>query len=147
MGVQLTVAVEAFPIEGRFVIARGAKTQALVVTATLRAGGAVGRGECVPYARYGESADSVVAEMERARVHIEAGADRAALQGLLPAGAARNALDCAMWDLEAKTSGRRGASRRRLRRARALDHRLHPLGRNARRRCERRRRAPRIGLC
>ena len=105
MGVQLTVAVEAFPIEGRFVIARGAKTQALVVTATLRAGGAVGRGECVPYARYGESADSVVAAMESARVHIEAGADRAALQRLLPAGAARNALDCAMWDLEAKTRG------------------------------------------
>ncbi len=105
MPAQLTVAVEAFPIEGRFVIARGAKTQAVVVTATLRAGDAVGRGECVPYARYGESADSVVAAMERARVHIEAGADRAALQGLLPAGAARNALDCAMWDWEAKTRG------------------------------------------
>ena len=105
MGTQLTVAVEAFPIEGRFVIARGAKTQALVVTATLRAGGAVGRGECVPYARYGESADSVVAAMESARARIEAGADRAALQGLLPAGAARNALDCALWDLAAKTRG------------------------------------------
>jgi len=105
MGVELTVAVEAFPIEGRFVIARGAKTHALVVTATLRAGSAVGRGECVPYARYGESADSVVAAIETVRAAIEAGADRVALQTLLPAGAARNALDCALWDLEAKASG------------------------------------------
>ncbi|MGA8169429.1 MAG: dipeptide epimerase, partial [Methylocystis sp.] len=71
MRVELALAVEAFPIEGRFVIARGAKTEALVVTATLRAGGAIGRGECVPYARYGESADSVVAAMETARAAIE----------------------------------------------------------------------------
>ncbi len=105
MRVELALAVEAFPIEGRFVIARGAKTEALVVTATLRAGGAIGRGECVPYARYGESADSVVAAMETARAAIERGADRGALQRVLPAGAARNALDCALWDLEAKISG------------------------------------------
>ena len=111
MTVELTVAVEAFPIVGRFVIARGAKTQALVVTATLRADGAIGRGECVPYARYGESAESVVAAIESVRPGVEAGADRAALQSLLPAGAARNALDCAVWDLEAKTSG--GAAHRR----------------------------------
>lgn len=101
----LSVAAEAFPIAGRFVISRGAKTQAVVVTATLAAEGRVGRGECVPYARYGESVDSVIGAIESARAAIEAGADRDALQGLLPAGAARNALDCALWDFEAKLSG------------------------------------------
>ncbi len=105
MRVEMSVAIEAFPIEGRFVIARGAKTRALVVTATLRAGGATGRGECVPYARYGESPESVVEAIETVRAAIESGADRAALQNVLPAGAARNALDCALWDLEAKSTG------------------------------------------
>jgi L-Ala-D/L-Glu epimerase len=103
----MTLAVEAFPIAGRFVISRGAKTEARVVTAVLRAGDAIGRGECVPYARYGESVESVVAAIESVREEIESGADRDALQRLLPAGAARNAVDCAMWDLEAKRSGRR----------------------------------------
>lgn len=107
MRIELTLAVEAFPIAGRFVISRGAKTEARVVTATLRAGGQIGRGECVPYARYGESVESVCAAIESARAEIEAEADRAALQSLLPAGAARNAVDCAMWDLEAKAGGRR----------------------------------------
>jgi L-alanine-DL-glutamate epimerase-like enolase superfamily enzyme len=105
MRVELTLAVERFPIVGRFVISRGAKTQAEVVTVTLRQGAAVGRGECVPYARYGESVDQVVAAIEAVRPEIEAGADRAALAALLPAGAARNAVDCALWDLEAKRSG------------------------------------------
>ncbi|KAF2990540.1 L-Ala-D/L-Glu epimerase [Methylocystis sp. MJC1] len=107
MRIELTLAVEAYPIAGRFVISRGAKTEARVVTAMLRAGDVVGRGECVPYARYGESVESVVAAIEGVRGEIESGADRAALQRLLPAGAARNAVDCAMWDLEAKRSGRR----------------------------------------
>jgi L-Ala-D/L-Glu epimerase len=107
MRTELQLAVESFPIAGRFVISRGAKTEARVVTATLRAGAAIGRGECVPYARYGESVESVVAAIESLRGAIEAGADRAALQRLLPAGAARNALDCALWDLEAKASGTR----------------------------------------
>jgi len=108
MGTQLTVAVEAFPIEGRFVIARGAKTQAVVVTATLRAGGAVGRGECVPYARYGESPDSVVAAMERARVHIEAGliAPRCKACFRRARRATRWIAPCGIWRL------RPGASRR-----------------------------------
>lgn len=105
--IALSLAVEAYPIAGRFVISRGAKTEAAVVTATLRANDAAGRGECVPYARYGESVESVVATIEAVRGDIEAGADRAALQRLLPAGAARNAIDCAMWDLEAKRAGRR----------------------------------------
>lgn len=103
----LHLAVEAFPIAGRFVISRGAKTEAKVVTATLRAGDAIGRGECVPYARYGESVDSVLAAIESVHRDLEAGADRAALQRLLPAGAARNAVDCALWDLEAKSQGKR----------------------------------------
>ena len=107
MSIELTLAAEAFPIAGRFVISRGAKTEARVVTVTLRAGEHIGRGECVPYARYGESVEGVSAAIERLRPEIEGGADRAALQLLLPAGAARNALDCAMWDLEAKMSGRR----------------------------------------
>ena len=101
----LSISVDAFPIAGSFVISRGAKTEAVVVTATLRAGDVVGRGECVPYARYGESVDSVVAAIQGARAAIEAGADRVELQCLLPAGAARNALDCALWDLEAKLTG------------------------------------------
>jgi L-alanine-DL-glutamate epimerase-like enolase superfamily enzyme len=111
MRVELTINIESFPIRGSFVIARGAKTEAVVVTATLRRGECIGRGECTPYARYGETPQSVVAAMESVRGAIEAGADAAALQSLLPAGAARNALDCALWDLEAKTSGIRASAR------------------------------------
>jgi L-alanine-DL-glutamate epimerase-like enolase superfamily enzyme len=101
----LTIAVERFPIAGRFTIARGSRTEAVVVTATVTQGSAAGCGECVPYARYRESAESVVSSIEIVREAIEAGADRGELQHLLPAGAARNALDCALWDLEAKRSG------------------------------------------
>jgi L-alanine-DL-glutamate epimerase-like enolase superfamily enzyme len=100
----LKIAVETFPIAGKFVISRGAKTQAQVVTATLSFDGKEGRGECVPYARYGESVESVVAIIEAQREAISAGLDRAGLQRRLPPGAARNALDCAFWDLEAKRS-------------------------------------------
>ena len=88
-----------------FVIARGARTESVVVTATLGRDGARGRGECVPYARYGESPESVVSAILSVRAAIEAGADRHRLQTLLPAGAARNALDCALWDLDAKLTG------------------------------------------
>jgi L-alanine-DL-glutamate epimerase-like enolase superfamily enzyme len=110
-GITLEVAVERWPIAGRFTIARGSRTEAVVVVVTLRAAGAVGRGECVPYARYGESVESVVAHIESQRAALAAaaasdlGAVRDALQRALPAGAARNALDCAAWDLEAKWSG------------------------------------------
>src|SRR5690606_1782744 len=103
----LAVAVERFPIAGSFVISRGAKTEAAVVTCTLSQAGAAGRGECVPYARYGETLESVVAQIESARVAIENGADRQTLCSLMPAGAARNAVDCALWDLEAKLTGTR----------------------------------------
>jgi L-alanine-DL-glutamate epimerase-like enolase superfamily enzyme len=113
-GIELEVAVERWPIAGRFTIARGSRTEAVVVVVTLHAAGAaggVGRGECVPYARYGESVESVVAQIESQRAVLaaasvnELGAVRDALQRALPAGAARNALDCAAWDLEAKWSG------------------------------------------
>ncbi|MBK9081759.1 MAG: dipeptide epimerase [Rhizobiales bacterium] len=101
----LSISVDRFPLARAFVISRGAKTEAVVVVAEIRQGEARGRGECTPYARYGESVESVVAQIESARAAIEAGADRAALQTLLPAGAARNALDCALWDLDAKRLG------------------------------------------
>ncbi|MGQ4273092.1 N-acetyl-D-Glu racemase DgcA [Terrihabitans sp. B22-R8] len=99
------VDVENWPIAGRFTIARGSRTEAVVVVATIRDESFAGRGECVPYARYGESVESVTAAIQSVAGAIEAGAGREELQTLLPAGAARNALDCALWDLEAKRSG------------------------------------------
>jgi L-alanine-DL-glutamate epimerase-like enolase superfamily enzyme len=102
----LEVRLGRWPIAGTFSISRGAKTEAEVVVAALSDGAARGRGECVPYARYGESADGVVAAIESLRARLAQGLDRVALQGALPAGAARNALDCAFWDLEAKRAGR-----------------------------------------
>jgi L-alanine-DL-glutamate epimerase-like enolase superfamily enzyme len=96
-----------WPMRGTFRISRGARTETPTVIAEIEASGAVGRAECVPYPRYGESSDSVLAEIESVRPAIEAGMERAALQDALPAGAARNALDCALWDLEAKESGKR----------------------------------------
>ncbi len=105
MAATLTIEVETFPIAGRFVIARGAKTEAKVVVATLTQGGMAGRGECVPYARYGETVEGVVAAIAGVRDAIERAPDRVTLQALMPPGAARNALDCALWDLEAKCSG------------------------------------------
>lgn len=101
----LSVAMESWPIRGVFRISRGARTEAQVVVATIRDGDAVGRGECVPYARYGESVDSVVEQIRGVAGAIAGGLDREALLAALPAGAARNAVDCALWDLEAKLSG------------------------------------------
>lgn len=97
--------VENWPLAKPFIIARGSKTHAQVVTVTLRQAGNTGRGECVPYGRYGESTESVLAQIAAARADIEGGLDREALQQAMPAGAARNALDCALWDLEAKHTG------------------------------------------
>jgi L-alanine-DL-glutamate epimerase-like enolase superfamily enzyme len=105
MARRLSIAVERFPIAGRFTIARGSRTEATVVTATITDGAVRGRGECVPYARYGETAESVIEAIARVRPGIEGGLDRTGLQQALPPGAARNALDCALWDLEAKRSG------------------------------------------
>jgi L-Ala-D/L-Glu epimerase len=89
-----------------FTIARGSKSAAEVVTVTLDLDGLIGRGECVPYPRYGESVDGVLAELVAARPAIEANARRDDVPSLLGASAARNALDCALWDLEAKRTGR-----------------------------------------
>jgi L-alanine-DL-glutamate epimerase-like enolase superfamily enzyme len=102
MTVTLEVATDSWPIEGGFTIARGSRTHANVVVATLTEGPHRGRGECVPYARYGETVEGVMADIERLKADIERGLDRAGLQAAMPAGAARNALDCAFWDLEAK---------------------------------------------
>ncbi len=93
---------ESFPIAGEFAISRGAKTEARVVVAEIAEGARKGRGECVPYARYGESIESVTDAIRNVQSEIEAGLSREALQERLPPGAARNALDCALWDLEAK---------------------------------------------
>ena len=96
---------EVWPIAGSFVIARGAKTEARLVVATVMQDGFTGRGEAVPYGRYGETVASVLAQIAAVRDQLEAGIDPAQLALLLPPGAARNALDCALWDLEAKRSG------------------------------------------
>jgi L-Ala-D/L-Glu epimerase len=106
MPTSLTIRSESWPIAGRFSISRGAKTQADVIVVELRREPYCGRGECVPYPRYGESIGSVVAALEAMRDPLSAGLDRTMLLGTMPAGAARNALDCALWDLEAKQSGR-----------------------------------------
>ncbi|MCL5779176.1 dipeptide epimerase [Limibaculum sp. FT325] len=107
MSLTLVTEVRSFPIAGRFTISRGSRTEAVVVEARLSAGGITGRGECVPYARYGETVESVTAQIEGLRGALTAGLERAGLQAALPAGAARNALDCAFWDLESKRAGRR----------------------------------------
>jgi L-Ala-D/L-Glu epimerase len=96
---------ESWPIAGRFTIARGSKTAADVVVVKLTRNGVTGQGECVPYARYNETVPQVLAELEAARANIEAGADAASLA--LPY-AARNALDCATWDLQCKEGNKPG---------------------------------------
>ena len=103
----LSVRIERWPLAGAFSISRGSKTEAVVVVAELNDGAHRGRGESVPYARYGETADGIVATIEAMRPALRRGLDRAALQQALPAGAARNALDCAYWDVNAKQTGRR----------------------------------------
>lgn len=97
--------IESFPIAGSFTISRGSKTAAEVVLCTIREGDNVGRGECVPYRRYGETLESVVQEIEGILPMLRDGLDRQALQTLMKPGAARNAVDCALWDLDAKMRG------------------------------------------
>jgi len=101
---------DRFPLKAPFRIARGVKTAADVVTVTVAEGDMAGRGEAVPYPRYGESVESALAQIASVRPLIESGGNRAALLDALPAGAARNALDCALWDLEARLSGREVAA-------------------------------------
>lgn len=102
---ELSVTHERWPLRQAFTISRGSRTAADVVSVSLQAQGVTGRGECLPYARYGESVDSVIAQIEMLREELAAGMSREQLQQRLPAGAARNALDCAFWDWECKHSG------------------------------------------
>jgi len=97
---------DRFALNRPFRIARGVKTAADVITVTIRDGDVSGKGEGVPYPRYGEDVEGALQTIERARTLIEAGGDRGQLRAAMPAGAARNALDCALWDLEARLSGR-----------------------------------------
>jgi L-alanine-DL-glutamate epimerase-like enolase superfamily enzyme len=106
MTISLSVRIERWPIAGAFTISRGSKAEATVVVAHITDGDAAGRGECVPYARYGETPEGVAAAIMRLEPEIAGGIGRAGLAQALPPGAARNALDCALWDLEAKRSGR-----------------------------------------
>jgi len=103
---KLTIQEHSRPLRTAFAISRGSKTQAKTVTVALELDGACGHGECVPYPRYGENCTSVIAQIEACRSEIETGVSRAAAQTLLPAGAARCAIDCALWDLESKRSGK-----------------------------------------
>jgi L-alanine-DL-glutamate epimerase-like enolase superfamily enzyme len=103
---ELAIAVEHFALKAAFTIARGSKTEAIVVRVRLGEHGVCGQGECVPYGRYGESPGSVVAQIEAVRGALEEGLDRTQLQHLLAPGAARNAIDCALWDLAAKRARR-----------------------------------------
>ncbi len=103
----LAIAAERWPIAGSFTISRGAVTEVAVVVVTLADGRLRGRGECRPYPRYSENVDSVMTQIEAMRPRLTAGLTRADLQQAMPPGAARNALDCAFWDLEAKRAGRR----------------------------------------
>jgi L-alanine-DL-glutamate epimerase-like enolase superfamily enzyme len=104
---RLAARIERWPIAGAFSISRGSKTEAVVVVAEISHGGIVGRGECVPYARYGETPEATLAAIEAFAGPISDGLDRDALRQAMRPGAARNALDCALLDFEAKASGRR----------------------------------------
>jgi L-alanine-DL-glutamate epimerase-like enolase superfamily enzyme len=103
----LVARIERWPIAGAFTISRGAKTEVVTVVAEISQGGHIGRGECVPYPRYGETPEATLAAILSMQEALRGGLDRQALRDALPAGAARNALDCALIDLEAKISGRR----------------------------------------
>lgn len=103
---EITAEIQSWPIAGAFTISRGAKTEARVVVASVSEHGLTGYGECVPYARYGENEKDVVAAIKAQQPAISDGMGRAELQRVMPRGAARNALDCALWDLETKLAGK-----------------------------------------
>lgn len=102
---RLETKIETFALRQRFTISRGSKTETIVVTAELRDGEFVGRGECGPNIRYSETPESVAAAIGAMADEIASGLDRDGLQKAMPPGAARNAIDCALWDLEAKRTG------------------------------------------
>jgi len=99
----IVVAQDVFPLAQVFTISRGSKTQAEVISVKITRGAHTGQGESVPYARYGETLESVAAQIATLPEDIS----RDVLQDTLPPGAARNAVDCALWDIEAKAAGRR----------------------------------------
>lgn len=101
----VSVTEERFPLAAAFKISRGSKIEAAVIVCTIMANGHMGRGECVPYAHYGETVESVRDEIEAMRNMIAGGISRQELLETMKSGAARNAIDCALWDLEAKSSG------------------------------------------
>ncbi len=101
----ISVEIEAWPIAGSFTISRGSKTQADVITVTIREGAHVGRGECVPYGRYNETVKDVAASIKTMAKALSQGLTRDELHRVMARGAGRNAVDCALWDLEAKMSG------------------------------------------
>lgn len=103
----LAARIERFPIAGSFTISRGAKTEAVTVVAEVSQNGLIGRGECVPYPRYGETPEATLAAIQAMQASVAGGLTRQALQATMPPGAARNALDCALIDLEAKAAGLR----------------------------------------
>lgn len=109
MHYNLNLLIERYPIAGKFTISRGSKTEAVIVVCELSDGIHTGHGECVPYARYGESIESVSEQIRTIEPLLKSGgtveAVRLELQFSMPAGAARNAVDCALWDLQAKQSG------------------------------------------
>lgn len=111
MSLDVTIEAERFEIAGGFRISRETRTHAQVVVVTLRDGGHTGHGECVPYPRYGETLDSVRAQIDKIAPDLKAGLTRDRLLEAMPAGAARNAVDCALWDLEAKRTGKRAYER------------------------------------
>jgi len=102
----LAVSRRRWPLKAPFRISRGVKTAAETVMVELRRGDFAGRGECVPYPRYGESVDGVVAQLETVAGSFESGEPDDALRAMLSPGAARNALDCALWDLRSRETGR-----------------------------------------
>ncbi|KAA5605868.1 dipeptide epimerase [Roseospira marina] len=104
---EVRVDIERWPIAGGFTISRGTRTEAVVVVVTLTEGSVWGRGESVPYARYGETPDGVVESIRGIQDALTGGLTRQHLRDRLPAGAARNAVDAALWDLESKRTGRR----------------------------------------
>ncbi len=104
---QLSVTADSFALKNPFRISRGVKTRADVITVTITHANHVGRGEGVPYARYGETIKESITAIEAVRSQVESRLDRVALLSMLPAGAARSAVDAALWDLEAKNSGKR----------------------------------------
>jgi L-alanine-DL-glutamate epimerase-like enolase superfamily enzyme len=107
MVTKLSVREEVFPLKGAFRISRGARTEARVLVCEIEQDGIIAQGECTPYARYGETVEEVAAAIAAMGPSIAGGLGREGLQRAMKAGAARNAIDCALWDLEAKQAGRR----------------------------------------